>query len=102
MEVVKDIIKIQMKIDLQERIFSNPFDKDAVMELNDVRKELKSAIAEGSKELVSELKKRIDEKEQVILENYQAIVDSQIRELDERSSRKMATINKWKQQKKNQ
>ncbi|WP_400232039.1 hypothetical protein [Methanomethylophilus alvi] len=101
-EVVKDITRIQMKIDLQERIFEDPSQKDKISDLKDIRRELNSAVSEGSVEKADELKKRIAEKEEVLMEDYQKTVEKQIEELDSRGQKKMDTISKWKQQKKNQ
>ena len=101
-EVVRDITRIQMKIDLQERIFEDPSQKDKISDLKDIRRELNSAVSEGSVEKADELKKRIAEKEEVLMEDYQKTVEKQIEELDSRGQKKMDTISKWKQQKKNQ
>lgn len=101
-EVVRDITRIQMKIDLQERIFEDPSQKDKISDLKDIRRELNSAVSEGSVEKAAELKKRIAEKEEVLMEDYQKTVEKQIEELDSRGQKKMDTISKWKQQKKNQ
>jgi hypothetical protein len=57
---------------------------------------------EGCEERASELRRRVYEKERSLFEEYQITVDNRVRELDERGNRKMATINRWKQQKKNQ
>ena len=101
-EVVRDITRIQMKIDLQERIFEDPSQKDKISDLKEIRRELNSAVNEGSVEKADELKKRIAEKEEVLMEDYQKTVEKQIEELDSRGQKKMDTISKWKQQKKNQ
>ena len=101
-EIVRDITKIQMKIDLQERIFEDPSQGDKVSELRDIRRELNSAVSEGSAERVDELKKKMAEREQDLMDDYQKTVDKQIEELDNRGQKKMDTISKWKQQKKNQ
>ena len=101
-EVVRDITRIQMKIDLQERIFEDPSQKDKISDLEDIRRELNSAVSEGFIEKADELKKRIAEKEKVLMEDYQKTVEKQIEELDSRGQKKMDTISKWKQQKKNQ
>lgn len=101
-EVVDDIIRIQMRIDLQERIHNNHSDDESVRELIHMKSEFKSAMDEGSEERALELRRRVYEKERTIFEEYQITVDNRIKELDERGNRKMATINKWKQQKKNQ
>ena len=45
-EVVRDITRIQMKIDLQERIFEDPSQKDKISDLKDIRRELNSAVYE--------------------------------------------------------
>ena len=91
-----------MKIDLQERIFEDPSQKDKISDLEDIRRELNSAVSEGFIEKADELKKRIAEKEKVLMEDYQKTVEKQIEELDSRGQKKMDTISKWKQQKKNQ
>ena len=101
-EVVRDITRIQMKIDLQERIFEDPSQKDKISDLKEIRRELNSAVNEGSVEKADELNKRIAEKEEVLMEDYQKTVEKQIEELDSRGQKKMDTISKWKQQKKNQ
>lgn len=101
-EIVDDIIRIQMKVDLRERIYNNRSDDESVKELIDIRREFDSAVAEGSEERASELRRRVFEKENALFEEYQVTVDNRIKELDERGNRKMATINKWKQQKKSQ
>lgn len=101
-EIVRDITKIQMKIDLQERIFEDPSQGDKVSELRDIRRELNSAVSEGSAERADELKKKMAEREQDLMDDYQKTVDKQIEELDNRGQKKMDTISKWKQQKKNQ
>ncbi len=100
-EVVRDITRIQMKIDLQERIYEDPSQSDKVSELRDMRRELNSAVSEGSAERADELKKRMIEKEQSLMNDYQKTVDRQIEELDSRGQKKMNTISKWKQQQKN-
>ena len=99
-EVVRDITRIQMKIDLQERIFEDPSQKDKISDLKDIRRDLNSAVSEGSVEKADELKKRIAEKEEVLMEDYQKTVEKQIEELDSRGQKKMDTISKWKQQRK--
>lgn len=101
-EVIKDITRIQMKINLQEKIFEDPSQKDKIYDLKDIRRELNSAVGEGSIEKADELKKRIAEKEELLMEDYQKTVEKQIEELDNRGQKKMDTISKWKQQKKNQ
>ena len=101
-EIVKDITRIQMKIDLQERIFEDPSQEDKVSELKDIRRELNSAVSEGSVERANELKKQMDEKEKILMDDYRKTVEKQIEELDSRGQKKMDTISKWKQQKKNQ
>ena len=101
-DVVKDILRIQMRIDLQERIFNNDSNDESVKELISMRNEFKSAMDEGCEERASELRRRVYEKERSLFEEYQITVDNRVRELDERGNRKMATINRWKQQKKNQ
>ena len=99
---MEDIIRIQMKVDLRERIYNNRSDDESVRELIDIRREFDTAVAEGSEERASELRRRVFEKESALFEEYQVTVDNRIKELDERGNRKMATISKWKQQKKSQ
>ena len=99
-EVVRDITRIQMKIDLQERIYEDPSQEDKISELIDIRRELNSAMDDGSEDRISELKKRMADKENELMEDYQRTVDRQIEELDSRGQKKMDTISKWKQQKK--
>ena len=101
-EVVKDITRIQMKIDLQERIYEDPSQGEKISELIDIRRELNSAICGGSEDRISELKKKMAAKENELMEDYQRTVDKQIEELDSRGQKKMDTISKWKQQKKGQ
>ena len=101
-EVVKDITRIQMKIDLQEKIFEDPSQGEKISELIEIRRELNSAVNDGSEGRISELKKRMAAKENELMEDYQRTVDKQIEELDSRGQKKMDTISKWKQQKKNQ
>lgn len=101
-EVIKDITRIQMKINLQEKIFEDPSQKDKIYDLKDIRRELNSAVGEGSIEKADELKKRIAEKEELLMGDYQKTVEKQIEKLDNRGQKKMDTISKWKQQKKNQ
>ncbi len=101
-EIVRDITRIQMKIDLQERIFEDPSQEDKVSELKDIRRELNSAVSEGSVERANELKKQMDEKEKLLMDDYRKTVEKQIEELDSRGQKKMDTISEWKQQKKNQ
>ena len=101
-EVVKDITRIQMKIDLQERIYEDPSQDGKIAELIEIRRELNSAVSDGSDDLIFELKKKMAIKENELMEDYQRTVDRQIEELDNRGQKKMDTISKWKQQKKNQ
>ncbi len=101
-EAVRDIMKLQMKIDLQERIFEDPTEEVKVSELKDIRRELNSAVSDGSDEKADDLRKQIAEKEQELMKDYQRTVEKQIEELDNRGQKKMDTISKWKQQKENQ
>ena len=101
-EVVKDITRIQMKLDLQERIYEDPSQDGKIAELIEIRRELNSAVSDGSDDLIFELKKKMAIKENELMEDYQRTVDRQIEELDNRGQKKMDTISKWKQQKKNQ
>ena len=101
-EIIRDITRIQMKINLQEKIFEDPSQGDKASELKSIRRQLNSAVSEGSAERADELKKKMAEKEQDLMEDYQKTVDRQIEELDCRGQKKMETISKWKQQKKNQ
>ena len=101
-EVARDITRIQMKIDLQERIYEDPSQEDKVSELKDIRRELNSAVDEGSEEKANELRKQMAEKEKVLMDDYQKTVEKQIEELDSRGQKKMDTISKWKMQKKSQ
>ncbi len=101
-EVVRDITRIQMKIDLQEKMYEDPTQGEKISELKDIRRELNNAVSEGSVEKADELRKRMIEKEQILMDDYQRTVDRQVMELDSRGQKKMNTISKWKQQQKNQ
>ena len=101
-EVIKDITRIQMKIDLQERIFEDPSQGERVSELIDIRRELNSTVDDDSEERMAELRKMMAVKESELMEDYQRTVDRQIEELDSRGQKKMDTISKWKQQRKGQ
>lgn len=101
-ELIRDITRIQMRIDFQERLFEDPSREEKASEINDLRKELNSAVTEGSHERIDELRKQMAEKEKGLMDDYQRTVEKQIEELDSRGQKKMDTISKWKQQKKNQ
>ena len=82
-EVVKDITRIQMKIDLQGRIYEDPSQDGKIAELIEIRRELNSAVSDGSDDLIFELKKKMAIKENELMEDYQRTVDRQIEEHDD-------------------
>lgn len=98
-DVVRDIISLQMRLNLQERISEDPEKQEAAKELQMMRREYNSAVEEGSSETAAQLKHNMEQTEKMLMDDYQRTINQQIRELDERGSRKMETINKWKQQK---
>ena len=101
-DVVKDIINLQMRLSLQERISEDPKLEEISNELKIKRREYNSAVESGSVETANDLKRAIEFTENQLMGDYQKTVDSQIRELDSRGQKKMDTISKWKQQKKTQ
>ncbi len=101
-EIVRDITRIQMKIDLQERLFEDPSQEERMSELKDIRRELNNAVSEGSEDRADELRRRMIECEKSLMDDYDRTVAKQIEELDSRGQKKMDTISKWKQQKKGQ
>lgn len=101
-DIVKDIISLQMRLNLQERISEDPEKSEIAKELQTMRSKLNSAAEEGSEDTVKELRERIEHTEKMLMDDYQKTVDMQIQTLDSRGTRKMETINKWKQQRKNQ
>ena len=99
---IDDIIALQMRLSLQESISEDPSKAEIAKELNIMRRDLNSAISTGSRETEDELRDRIETTEWMLMDDYQKTVDMQIRTLDSRGQKKMDTINRWKQQKKQQ
>lgn len=101
-DIARDIITLQMRLNLQERISEDPEKSEIARELQTMRSKLNSAAEEGSAENVKQLREQIEFTEKKLMADYQKTVDMQIQNLDSRGNRKMETINKWKQQRKTQ
>ena len=100
--VYDEIIDIQKKISLQEHLSSLDPEDPSVSELKNMRVEYCEAMDNGLESEALEIRERMNKKENELYSGYEVATDRQVEELDARSSRKMATIMKWKQQKKNQ
>ncbi len=101
-DVLKEIINLQMRIDLQERIAEDPSKKEIADELQMMRTKYNSAVEEGSPAEAKRIEKDIRDTERMLMQEYHDSVDRQVEELDSRGNKKMATINRWKQQQKRQ
>ncbi len=99
-DVAKDIISLQMRLNLQERICEDPEKQEVAKQFMMLRRDYNTAVDEGSHQVAESLKRGMEQAEKIIMDEFQDTVDQQIKELDERGNRKMETINKWKQQKK--
>ncbi len=101
-DVARDIITLQMRLNLQERIAEDPSKAEAARELRMMRQDYNSAVESGRTEEAGRIRKAMQDTESRLMVEYRKTAERQVEELDARGNKKMATINKWKMEKKNQ
>ena len=96
--VVDDILSLQMRMNLQERVCEDPEKKEIADELRMKRREYNSAVTSGDAARAEEIRRDLRHTETKLSEECRYVADQQVRELDDRGNRKMETISRWKRE----